>query len=357
MDIHPTFGTSPSVVEVVQMQRPFLSVFSIHPVYDAIFSQADELAIVRFRRTCHPARFAVDDYLVRACNIDKHLSRFFTDTKAFRNLQAQTATVISGSTALQLFLRTTYPGSDLDLYVYPSKAREIGNWLLAAEGYEYVPPSEADHWAASFQKATDEHGELYATLMLLDDDEIVADGEAGDDYSSSAAEIKIVFKFQKVIHGTLDTLRVQMIFKTLFATALVAITPLMASAQAGFCPEASRFGIAIATPNTAVPGDVVSNFTCPFSRGIIPEWVDYWLQVPADVNNGFEAPVLLARHAFTGTATSPYDVVNVTIPHAFFFEGEQFSPIMNIIYPVEGTDGSPVYEQGGIYFDLLITPS
>ncbi|EIN08706.1 hypothetical protein PUNSTDRAFT_126020 [Punctularia strigosozonata HHB-11173 SS5] len=148
-------------------------------------------------------------------------------------------------------------------------------------------------------------------------------------------------------------------FKTVFAATLAAIAPLMAAAQAGFCPEAARFGNAIATPSTAAPGDevsIVANFSCSFSRGIIPEWVDYRLEV-VNNNNGFEAPILLARHQFTGTADSPIDVANVTIPHAFYVEGAVYTPIMYIIYPINGTDGSPVYVQGGVGFDLQIETS
>jgi hypothetical protein len=95
----------------------FLNIFSRHTIYDAVFSQSDILSIVRFQRICRQAQSAVKDYLARAFNIDRHLSRFFDNPKAFRKLQAETATAISGSSALQFFQRTFYPESDLDLYV------------------------------------------------------------------------------------------------------------------------------------------------------------------------------------------------------------------------------------------------
>jgi hypothetical protein len=60
----------------------------------------------------------VKDYFARAFNIEKRLSRYFDDPKSFRKLQAETLTVISGSTALQFFQRNFYPESDLDLYVH-----------------------------------------------------------------------------------------------------------------------------------------------------------------------------------------------------------------------------------------------
>lgn len=46
--------------------------------------------------------------------------------------------LISGSTALQFFDRSEYPGSDLDLYVEHRYAGVIGEWLQRL-GYSFVP--------------------------------------------------------------------------------------------------------------------------------------------------------------------------------------------------------------------------
>jgi hypothetical protein len=56
----------------------------------------------------------------------------------FRELQASTGTVISGSTALQFFERTVYSESDLDLYVEHQHCRPMASWLQCI-GYEYIP--------------------------------------------------------------------------------------------------------------------------------------------------------------------------------------------------------------------------
>jgi hypothetical protein len=45
-------------------------------------------------------------------------------------------------------------------------------------------------------------------------------------------------------------------FKSLFATVLGLATPLLVAGQAGFCPEAARFGSMQITPTTLAPGDV-----------------------------------------------------------------------------------------------------
>ncbi|EIN05188.1 hypothetical protein PUNSTDRAFT_116082 [Punctularia strigosozonata HHB-11173 SS5] len=146
-------------------------------------------------------------------------------------------------------------------------------------------------------------------------------------------------------------------FKTMLAVTLAAIAPAIVTAQS--CAEAARFGVATANPSTAAPGDdvtITADFTCSFSRGIVPEWVEYKLEVVQN-NNGFEAPILLARHQFAGTSASPFDVTNVTIPHASYVDGATYTPIMYIIYPTSGTDGSPVDVQGGVNVNLKVQTS
>ncbi|RDB23243.1 hypothetical protein Hypma_009684 [Hypsizygus marmoreus] len=60
------------------------------------------------------------------------------DVAAFRELQAKTGMLISGSTALQFFDRTCYPDTDLDLYVMHTGAFEVSHWLTTI-GYRYQP--------------------------------------------------------------------------------------------------------------------------------------------------------------------------------------------------------------------------
>ncbi|EIN14245.1 hypothetical protein PUNSTDRAFT_56791 [Punctularia strigosozonata HHB-11173 SS5] len=188
----------------------FASAFSIHTLYDAILSQTDAPAIVLLQRTCRLVRSAVRDYAARAFNIDRHLSRFFDDTRAFRALQAQTATVISGSVALQFFLRTVYPESDLDLYVHPSKAKVIGEWLLSAQGYRFVPNSVQP---PTFEEASDERHPFYGMLPMSagSDDEPNAAAERFHAENYRLTGVKAVFSFEKRSPRTRDILRVQVV--------------------------------------------------------------------------------------------------------------------------------------------------
>lgn len=108
-------------------------------ISDIIFSALSPHSIIQCSWTSPLMLEATNNYKKRAYNIDTHLTQFFADPTAFRSLQRQTGTLISGSNALQFFDRTSYPGSDLDLYVVQGHAAEVGHWLMEAEAYEYTP--------------------------------------------------------------------------------------------------------------------------------------------------------------------------------------------------------------------------
>lgn len=124
------------------VQRHYLhSVFTRPPVFDVIFRELSPASLIRTGRTCRVARDAVSNFHSRAFNINRHLSRFFSDPIAFRSLQARTGSLISGSSALQFLDRTFYPDSDLDIYVHSGPwALEVGQWLQS-EGYIFIPNS------------------------------------------------------------------------------------------------------------------------------------------------------------------------------------------------------------------------
>lgn len=112
-------------------------------IYFSIFAATSARALLRLARTSRAAYGAVNDYLSRAFDINNQLARFFDDFLGFRSLQARTASLISGSTALQFFDRTFYPESDLDVYVPATHKVEVGRWILA-QGYRFAPYSFQD---------------------------------------------------------------------------------------------------------------------------------------------------------------------------------------------------------------------
>ncbi|KZT22872.1 hypothetical protein NEOLEDRAFT_1070661 [Neolentinus lepideus HHB14362 ss-1] len=110
---------------------------------------ASPASICNLAKTCHHYRKAITAQVPELWNINKHLRRWFLDPIAFRNLQARTATLISGSSALQFLDRTVYDDSDLDIYVFSEHLREVCQWIMS-QGYVYAPKHQQNH---SFQVA------------------------------------------------------------------------------------------------------------------------------------------------------------------------------------------------------------
>ncbi|KDQ52179.1 hypothetical protein JAAARDRAFT_139328 [Jaapia argillacea MUCL 33604] len=121
----------------------FSRILSIGILSDIVLWHASPASLFYFSQTCKLARRIVTLYMKNAWNINRVLQKFFTDPLTFRSLQARTSTLISGSTALQFFDRTTYPDSDLDLYVYKEWTEEICRWLIRV-GYVYTPKFDQD---------------------------------------------------------------------------------------------------------------------------------------------------------------------------------------------------------------------
>ncbi|KAG1899749.1 uncharacterized protein F5891DRAFT_1128900 [Suillus fuscotomentosus] len=118
-----------------------VEVFCRAPVYDNIFSYISPRELVRLGHSCHAAYAASKDYSRRAFNINRHLSGFISQPLLFRSLQARTGTLIAGSNALQFLDRTVYDEADMDMYVHPGHAREVMDYIVEKEGYEFKPHS------------------------------------------------------------------------------------------------------------------------------------------------------------------------------------------------------------------------
>ncbi|KZS88442.1 hypothetical protein SISNIDRAFT_498025 [Sistotremastrum niveocremeum HHB9708] len=128
--------------------------------------------------------------------------------------------------------------------------------------------------------------------------------------------------------------------------------------QAGFCPEASRFGILGVKPTNLSPGDkftITANFTCGINQyNIVPKYIDYYIEVPENVNNGHEPPILLARRTFS-KSHGDVDKFTTHLPDAFYFTGAAYTVQMDITYAINGTLGKPFYVVGGTEAGVNIT--
>lgn len=91
--------------------------------------------LMQLRLSCSEMHYLIDYLISRFYNIDSILINYFPDLPRFRQLQAATNTLISGSTALQVFSRMRWSDSDLDLYVFSIHAQTVANWLLS---HDYV---------------------------------------------------------------------------------------------------------------------------------------------------------------------------------------------------------------------------
>ena len=117
-----------------------------------LFDYCSAKSLVSLRRTCTAVKTQVDAYIAQKFNVDRILTRYFANPKAFRFLQGWTGTLISGSSALQFFDRSFYPLSELDLYVSKGWGPEVGHFLLQ-EGYSFVP---GQHQHPTFDSALTE---------------------------------------------------------------------------------------------------------------------------------------------------------------------------------------------------------
>lgn len=129
-----------------------------HVIYTVIFNSLNAFQLLRLSRTCRLAYTTITHFIKQTWAIDRVLSRFFSDPLAFRQLQARTGTLISGSSALQFFSRTSWPESDLDLYLYDFGLVDLMRWLVEEEGYTFTPSQrqpetwlEAAKWGQSSQ--------------------------------------------------------------------------------------------------------------------------------------------------------------------------------------------------------------
>ncbi|KZS91787.1 hypothetical protein SISNIDRAFT_413687, partial [Sistotremastrum niveocremeum HHB9708] len=147
--------------------------------------------------------------------------------------------------------------------------------------------------------------------------------------------------------------------KSVLSIALLSLVSVASSAVLPrSCPEAAQFGVLTATPTKLSPGDtftINADFNCAVNQfGIVPKYLDYYIEVLENSNNGHEPPILLARRTFDQSA-SPSLTDNFSLPRTFYFSGAPYVVQMDVTYPITGTDGNPVFIQGGTEAPLTIT--
>lgn len=176
--------------------------------YDSLFDRCSPASLFRFGRTCQLARRALKDYSRRAYNINKHLSRFFTEPLEFRALQAQTNAVVSGSTALQFMDRTLYEDSDLDLYVTCPYAAQVCDWVITYGGKGYVFDLSKSK-LKSYEKAMESLDDYYSKGYGIEEGAI--DNEVSNRNSYRWNRVTRVFNFKSTVPSGANVLKIQVI--------------------------------------------------------------------------------------------------------------------------------------------------
>ncbi|KAJ7636597.1 hypothetical protein FB45DRAFT_906903 [Roridomyces roridus] len=144
-------------------------------------------------------------------------------------------------------------------------------------------------------------------------------------------------------------------FNTLFFTALAGFIT-TAVAQAGFCPEAARFGNIAVSPSTLAPGQtmtITTNLTCAVELGDTPTFLDYYVDGSSEHNIG--GPVLIARRTYDASTSPPLDTFTTTLPVWFYIQDATYSARVDNSFARPGPTGESVIEVGAISTAINIT--
>jgi len=147
-------------------------------------------------------------------------------------------------------------------------------------------------------------------------------------------------------------------------TLAAAFVSLAATAFGQNCPEAARFGVLSVSPATVKVGQqftVFNNLTCAPVKGIHPQFIDYYLEVPSSLNNGHQPPLYLARSNLNTSRTPDVDELITSVPQSptitSFPNSTAYQIVTHVIYPIQGNDGNPVLIAGGTEVGITVNSS
>ncbi|THU82759.1 hypothetical protein K435DRAFT_563525, partial [Dendrothele bispora CBS 962.96] len=109
---------------------------------DFLIRELSPIDRVSYGLACKETRKYVASFDSRAFRIGRVLRRYFPDPSVlskFQFLQYYLNILISGSTALQFFERSTYKTADLDLYLNYESVPQLKSFLEANAGYVWAP--------------------------------------------------------------------------------------------------------------------------------------------------------------------------------------------------------------------------
>ena len=151
---------------VHEFTTPFKKAFHCADVYNRINSMIPPHSSIMLSQTCHATNNTRASFTRHTFNINRHLRCFFQNPLEFHTIQAETGTIISGSSALQFFNREIFEDSGLDLYLHPGHLERIGTWLMKSEGYIYI--TEDPNVPVTEQQTLHGFQALKTASMLID---------------------------------------------------------------------------------------------------------------------------------------------------------------------------------------------
>ena len=157
--------------------NPLLRVLERHVIYDLILDLCPITTVLRFKRVCRTTNAAVTDYMERTLDINKHLSHFFKDPKAFRVVQARTGALVANLDALAFLGRFDSREKrrrHLDVFVAGANATiELCQWLNRT-GHCFKGP-----WSSEDKKKTKEQFDAESFLSYWSDKWPIEDAPDG----------------------------------------------------------------------------------------------------------------------------------------------------------------------------------
>ncbi|KAF7361529.1 hypothetical protein MSAN_01186500 [Mycena sanguinolenta] len=143
---------------------------------------------------------------------------------------------------------------------------------------------------------------------------------------------------------------------SLFSSVFAALA-LNRAVTAQSCDEAARFGVLSVTPSTLAQGDsftVHVDLACAQQLGYLPTYMDYYIEVLSN-NNGYEAPILLARRTYDPATVTPADTFTAQLPDWYYFADAQYSVVFVNSFAKPGPTNNSVITQGEVYTPINIT--
>lgn len=121
---------------------PLLDIFTQYErynlVFDNIYQRLDIKDIIAISRTCTALSSFYKNMLPCRWNINRRLSRFVNDSRAFRSAMGEADALISGTFALLFFAQLYWLDSGLDIYVRQgSKADALIRYIGEDRSYQF----------------------------------------------------------------------------------------------------------------------------------------------------------------------------------------------------------------------------